>query len=241
MTQTLKILSLMLSYPSYELKKEVGELRKTLNMDETLAANSKAAVEGLFKEMETTNLLDLQENFVHLFDRTRALSLNLFEHVHGESRDRGQAMVNLMSEYEKRGLNIDSNELPDYLPVFLEFVSTLPDTEAQDYLSQVLPIITALEVRLAKRKSAYKGVFQALISLVDIQPDEEQLSELLAVEVDDPDDKEAIDKLWEETEVAFGPSNDPNAGCPAVRETLAHMTEAQNATTTTPVKEDAHG
>lgn len=236
-TQIIKILSLLISYPTNEFKEQLAELKTALNDDNTLSKARKSALMPLFKEFETKPLLDNQENFVHLFDRTRALSLNLFEHVHGESRDRGQAMVDLLGEYEKHGLDIDSNELPDYLPVFLEFISTLSFTQAQDYLGQTLPIISALEVRLADRKSAYRGVFQALIELANQKPDEKHLAELLAVEVDDPDDKEAIDKLWQETEVAFGPSSDPNGDCPAVRDTLARMTVEQNIS----AKENTHG
>ncbi|MCK5041214.1 MAG: nitrate reductase molybdenum cofactor assembly chaperone [Sphingomonadales bacterium] len=242
MSSSIKILSLLLSYPTYEQQQAIGELETALKEEKLLSEENLKALDALFADFKGQNLLDCQENYVHLFDRTRALSLNLFEHIHGESRDRGQAMVNLKTEYEKHGLEMDSQELPDYLPIFLEFISILPEEEAQDYLRQVLPIITAIEVRLDKRKSSYKGIFQVLISLADEVADEKQLSELLAVELDDPDDKEAIDKLWEETEVKFGPSSNPNDECPVARENLAHMTSLkENLNSETKIKEDSHG
>jgi nitrate reductase delta subunit len=242
MNISIKILSLLLSYPSYEFKKDIGSIEETLTKEKFLSAESVLALDALFCEFKQQDLLELQENYVHLFDRTRALSLNLFEHIHGESRDRGQAMVNLKTEYEKYGLEMDAQELPDYLPIFLEFISILPEDEAQDYLRQVQPIIVALETRLKTRDSYYKGLFQVLVTLADEVADEKQLSELLAVELDDPDDKEAIDKLWEETEVKFGPSSNPNDGCPITRETLANMTAAgENFKNKSTVKEDRHG
>lgn len=242
MSKTIKILSLLLSYPSYEQKQAIGVLEQTLSEEKLLNQEQLLNLEPLFSEFKQQHLLDLQENYVHLFDRTRALSLNLFEHIHGESRDRGQAMVNLKSEYEKHGLDMDSQELPDYLPIFLEFISLLPEEEAEDYLTQVLPIIIAIESRLGKRESYYQGVFKILISMAGEVTDEKQLSELLAVEMDDPDNFEAIDKLWEETEVKFGPSNNPTDGCPVARETLAQMSAVEQNTNEKPtIKEDNHG
>ena len=101
----------------------------------------------------------MQERYVELFDRTRSLSLHLFEHVHGESRDRGQAMIDLKSLYEKNGLFLGAAELPDYVPVFLEFLSTRPLTEARTLLGQTAHILTALAERLEKRRSPYAAVF----------------------------------------------------------------------------------
>ena len=124
----------------------------------------------LLKELAAGDLYDLQERYVLLFDRTRSLSLHLFEHVHGESRDRGQAMVDLKAQYEKAGLEQDSTELPDFLPLFLEYASTLPATEARDALAQPAHIFAAMAERLRKRRSAYEAVFRALVALSAAKP-----------------------------------------------------------------------
>ena len=146
-----------------------------------------------------------------LFDRTRSLSLHLFEHVHGESRDRGQAMVDLKAQYEKAGLEQDSTELPDFLPLFLEYVSTLPAAEARDALAQPAHIFAALAERLRKRRSAYEAVFRALVALSAAKPKEDDVAALLALPDPDANDFAALDAAWEDEEVRFGPG--ANDGC----------------------------
>ncbi|MAU19203.1 MAG: nitrate reductase molybdenum cofactor assembly chaperone [Martelella sp.] len=148
--------------------------------------------------------MDVQERYTDLFDRGRALSLLLFEHVHGESRDRGQAMVDLMAMYEADGLEIDAKELPDYLPLFLEFLSTRPRAEAEDLLGQTAHITEAIGERLKKRESVYASAFAALSLLSLAEADQKLLKELMAAPEDDPDDLKALDSIWEEETVTFG-------------------------------------
>ena len=105
-----------------------------------------------------------------LFDRTRSLSLHLFEHVHGESRDRGQAMIDLKTQYEQHNLFMSAAELPDFLPLFLEYLSVLPAAEACETLGQPAHIFAAMAERLRKRKSAYEAVFRALVALATAKP-----------------------------------------------------------------------
>ena len=156
-----------------------------------------------------------------LFDRSRTLSLNLFEHVHGESRDRGGAMVSLIETYREGGFEPATTELPDHLPVLLEFLSTRPFAEVQETLADAAHILDALAARLVRRDSGYAAAFAALSQLADTQADAEAVAEMLAQPDDDPTDLAALDAVWEETEVTFGP--DPNAGCPQVRDMLAAM------------------
>ena len=117
---------------------------------------------SLAEDIAGMDLFDTQERYVWLFDRTRSLSLHLFEHVHGESRDRGQAMVDLAQHYEQNGFVISTRELPDFLPLFLEFLSVIPVEDARQLLDDPIEIIATLDERLRKRKSAYRVVFQAL-------------------------------------------------------------------------------
>lgn len=224
MARTFRVLSVLLSYPTEETKASAGELKRILDAEALLSAYDKKSVLKLIDEIETRDLFDLQERYVLLFDRTRSLSLHLFEHVHGESRDRGQAMVDLMALYEKHGLFINAKELPDFLPMFLEFLSTLPQAEAAELLGQPLEIITALRERLRKRKSRYASVFYALEALAKGKPKQESVEALLAEPEDDPNDLEALDKIWEEEAVRFGPGSDQTGDCPKVGEMLDRMT-----------------
>ncbi|MCM2561260.1 nitrate reductase molybdenum cofactor assembly chaperone [Lutimaribacter sp. EGI FJ00015] len=221
MDRTLKALSLMLSYPSQELQEAMPEIGAVLARDTRIDHATRAALQTLADELAQGDIYDLQEGYVMLFDRSRTLSLNLFEHVHGESRDRGGAMVSLIETYREGGFEPATTELPDHLPVLLEFLSTRPHDEAQEILSDAAHIMDALGTRLTRRESGYARVFKALSQLAGMQADGEALAEMLAQPDDDPTDLEALDAVWEETEVTFGP--DPNAGCPQVRDMLAGM------------------
>ena len=165
--------------------------------------------------------MDLQERFVLLFDRSRALSLNLFEHIHGESRARGQAMVDLLETYREGGFEPVGPELPDHLPILLEFLSERPLDEARDTLADAGHVIAVLGDRLEKRCSAYAAVLQAAVALSTMTAPAELIAGLAAQPEDDPEDLAALDAIWEESQVTFGP--DPNAGCPASREILSRM------------------
>ncbi len=221
MDRTLKALSLTLSYPSAELQGAMPDIGAIFAADPRIAPDTRAGLRALTDRLGTGDLYDIQEGYVMLFDRSRTLSLNLFEHVHGESRDRGGAMVSLLETYRAGGVEPATSELPDHLPVLLEFLSTQPAPEAQEVLADAAHILTAIDARLGRRESDYAAVFAALAQLAGGAADAEALAEMLALPDDDPTDLEALDAVWEETEVTFGP--DPNAGCPQVRDMLANM------------------
>lgn len=221
MDLTFKSLSLLLSYPTKELQAAMPEIRATLAADPRVPAATGQGLDKLIDWLATGDIYDVQESYVMLFDRSRTLSLNLFEHVHGESRDRGGAMVSLLETYRDGGFDPVTSELPDHLPVLLEFLSTRPFAEAQDILADAAHIFDAIRTRLGKRESQYGPVFAALMHLSGTTVDAAAVAEILALPDDDPTDLEALDAIWEETEVTFGP--DPNAGCPQVRDILAGM------------------
>jgi len=219
--RSLKALSLILSYPTTELQAAMPEIGGVLASDTRLTATARRALRPLVEALRDRDIYDLQETYVGLFDRSRTLSLNLFEHVHGESRDRGGAMVDLVEMYRGAGYDPATSELPDHLPVLLEFLATRPFAEARDTLADAAHILEALNARLVRRESGYGAVFAALLQLSGAKADKAAVAELLEEPDVDPDDLEALDKVWEETEVRFGP--DPNAGCPQVRDMLARM------------------
>lgn len=202
-----KVLSLLLTYPTPEIKDAAAELRSIVDADDALPASLRQGLDTLIDELATRDIYDLQERYVLLFDRTRSLSLHLFEHVHGESRDRGQAMVDLQNLYAEHGLHLAAKELPDFLPLFLEFLSTQSDEEARALLAQPAHIFAALAARLAKRQSPYEAVFRCLVTLGASKPEDEAVGALL--EVDDPEatDFAALDAAWEDQPVTFGAGN----------------------------------
>jgi nitrate reductase delta subunit len=221
MTRTLKALSALLTYPSAELQQAAPDIGPLLLREGVLDRNAVGALHPLLDELAERDLYDLQERFVLLFDRSRSLSLNLFEHVHGESRARGQAMVDLLETYRAGGYEPVGLELPDHLPMLLEYLATRPLAEARDMLADAAHILTALAERLERRQSSYAPVLRALVALAAMPAAAELLAEIAAQPDDDPEDLAALDAIWEEAAVSFGP--DPNAGCPAGRELLARI------------------
>jgi nitrate reductase molybdenum cofactor assembly chaperone NarJ/NarW len=205
MRRTLKILSALLSYPTAELQVAIPELRAALDEDACLPRENRDRLDRLLEELATGDLYDLQERYVLLFDRTRSLSLHLFEHVHGESRDRGQAMVDLKALYERHGLFMSSSELPDHLPLFLEFLSEIPEAEARDLIGETSHVMEAIRLRLEKRKVPYSSVFSCAQALARAKPQAEVVAALLDEADEDPNDLAALDAAWEEEEVTFGP------------------------------------
>jgi nitrate reductase delta subunit len=231
--RTLKALSLILSYPTKELQEAMPEIGGVLASDTRLTAAARRALRPLVTQLAEEDIYALEEGYVALFDRSRTLSLNLFEHVHGESRDRGGAMVSLMETYRDAGFDPVTSELPDHLPVLLEFLAARPFAESKDTLADAAHIFEALSTRLSRRDSNYQAVFAALQQLSCQKVNKAALAELLEQPEDDPDDLEALDQVWEESEVLFGP--DPTAGCPQVRDMLATMDTPVNPVPVKPV------
>jgi len=223
MAKTFKVLSALLSYPTAELQTAAPEFAAVLEREGLMPEPARQALAPLIAQIAEGDLYDMQERYVLLFDRTRSLSLHLFEHIHGESRDRGQAMVDLAELYEKNGLAISTRELPDYLPLFLEYLSTQPEEEARDLLGQPLHIISALATRLMRRESIYAAALRALEAVARGKPEAAPLQELLDATEDDPNDLAALDAIWEEEAVTFGPGAPDEDNCPQVSEMLARM------------------
>ena len=179
MVLSLRVLARLLSYPDAELRAFLPEMRDALRAEGAFTAARLAELDALAQALAGAEPLDAEETYVHLFDRGRATSLHLFEHVHGESRDRGPAMIDLAQTYDRAGLYFAPGELPDYLPVVLEFASTQPPREARAFLGEMAHLLNALFSTLRQRASAYASVLGALLELagekaqsVEIGPEE---------------------------------------------------------------------
>lgn len=204
--KTLKVLSVVLDYPTPHVQVAAPEMKAALDAERLLPAAERAALDALIDEIADGDVYDLQGRWLLLFDRARTLSLHLFEHVHGESRERGQAMVDLLKLYDEGGFEPATRELPDYLPMFLEFAATQAPEEALELVRQPADVIAALRERLRKRGSPYEAAFGALVALSEARLDAETVAALLAEPDPDPNDLDALDAAWEEEEVIFGPA-----------------------------------
>jgi nitrate reductase delta subunit len=200
--QILKLIGCLLDYPDQtvvEHRADIDALVRAADIDPKLRDDLLRFID----QRASQDLMQWQSEYDGLFERGRSLALWLFEHVHGESRDRGQAMVDLVDQYRQAGLEISQHELPDYLPLFLEFLSTQGRDNAVSWLLDMEHILALLQCRLEKRGSDYAVLFQLLLSIANSKVDLDEIRERIADEKRD-DSKQAIDKEWEEEEVTFG-------------------------------------
>tara|TARA_R110000868_G_scaffold13892_1_gene64567 strand:+ start:1318 stop:2013 length:696 start_codon:yes stop_codon:yes gene_type:complete len=218
MAKTFKVMAALLSYPTADIQDAGRELKAVMAAEGLLSVGQQTRLGHLIDQLAGRDLYDLQERYVSLFDRSRTLSLHLFEHVHGESRARGQAMVDLQNVYGEHGLEINAKELPDFLPLFLEFLSTIPLGEARALLGETSHVLEALRDRLRKRKSIYAAVFRSLLTLAKLDATADQPE--IQTEDEEADDLEALDKAWAEEPVTFGPGE---AGCNIAEKMLEKM------------------
>lgn len=209
----LTILSKLIDYPGETLYEHGLEIAELIANDPVLNDDNKNALLKFVDQRFSDSLLDWQADYDGLFERGRSLSLLIYEHIHGESRDRGQAMVDLLAQYNAAGLDIGVKELPDYIPLFLEFASTQGDENARGWLQDIAPILALLAVRLEKRDSNYSILFNVLVTLSEAEVDLQSLREQVKDEKRD-DTKKALDKVWEEEAVTFG-GDAINGGCPS--------------------------
>ena len=190
---TLRALSLLLGYPQKGLLEMVPALVGAINDEAALPAARRGEIQALAADLLRTDPIEAEARYVELFDRGRSTSLHLFEHVHGDSRDRGPAMIDLIKHYEAAGLYFDGKELPDHLCVVLEFASTQPPAQAKEFLGEVAHILQAIFSALRQRDSAYASLVAAVLELAGHKVE--------AVPVT-PD--ESLDASWEEPQVFGG-------------------------------------
>lgn len=206
----LNVLSCLIDYPREDVLLHKADLDQVIS-ESGLAPDLQDKLLNFVAAQAAKELMDCQSEYDGLFERGRSLALWLFEHVHGESRDRGQAMVELVTMYREAGLELNKHELPDYIPLFLEFLSTQGPENATNWLQEMEHILGLLQCRLEKRGSDYAVLFEALLRLADSQVNLKVIREQIANEKRD-DTKQALDKEWEEEEVTFGAASLENNG-----------------------------
>ncbi len=190
---SLRALALLMAYPNAELRTNAMQLVDAIDEEGALPAARRAELRAFATEMVRQDPMDTEARYVETFDRGRATSLHLFEHVHGDSRDRGPAMIDLVKTYEKAGLMLSPEELPDHLCVVLEFASTQPPEVAKEFLGEMAHILTAIFSALLKRESPYAAVVAAVLELAG------QKVQAVDIVAD-----EALDEAWAEPEAFDG-------------------------------------
>jgi nitrate reductase molybdenum cofactor assembly chaperone NarJ/NarW len=190
---TLRVLAALLSYPGPDVRGNLVEMSEILRRERALPVARIAELDAMIGHLAQMDPLDGEAEYVQVFDRGRGTSLHLFEHVHGDSRDRGPAMIDLAQTYEKAGLFLAPGELPDYLPVVLEFVSTQPPREAKAFLGEMAHIFNAIFGALVKRESAHASVLGALLELAG------EKAQAVVTPVEEP-----LDETWAEPPVFGG-------------------------------------
>ena len=198
--RAIKALGLLLTYPEAPLRESLDSIEACLT--EALPDPDLQRLRPLLSELREQELLSLQERYVALFDRSSRCSLHLYEHVHGDSRQRGQAMVALHTRYAAQGLRVLGRELPDYLPLLCEFLSLVEEAEAQALLQDAGLLLSLLQRRLEEKQSAYGAVLAALQTLSGLEFDSRLLQEAEPEEAEQ-DSPEALDAAWEEQAVTF--------------------------------------
>lgn len=197
----LRLISRLLDYPDETLAVHLPEVIHFIGQSEALSPHLRDRLLRFIEYYERRELLDWQSEYEGLFERGRAVSLHIFEHVYGESRDRGQAMVDLMKRYHSAGLALAERELPDYLPAYLEFCATQEEA-AREWLQEIAHILALLATRLRARESVYAELVDALLDLSEVEVDRDGLARQVAGEARD-DTPEVLDKIWEEEAVSF--------------------------------------
>jgi nitrate reductase delta subunit len=168
MARTLRVLARLLGYPDADLRAHLPELRAALHAEQAVSAQRLAELDALVGTLARRDALDVEGDYVQLFDSGRRTALHLFEHVHGDSRDRGPAMIDLAQTYEKAGLYLAEGEMPDHLPVVLEFASTQPPREAAAFLGEIAHLVNTIFAALDQRQSRYASVMGALLDLAGV-------------------------------------------------------------------------
>ena len=195
-SKSLRVLARLLGYPDAELRGNLAAMRAALHGEHALSPQRLAEIDALIDALARAALIDVEADYVQLFDRGRSTSLHLFEHVHGDSRDRGPAMIDLAQTYAAAGLFLAEGEMPDFLPVVLEFTSTQPAREARAFLGEMAHIFNAIFAALQQRGSAYASVLGALLEMAG------EKAQPVQVAADEP-----IDAVWEEPVVFDGCSS----------------------------------
>ncbi len=210
--RSFRVLAHLLAYPNADVFSHMDELKSVISKEGLLKGKTRKNLFGFMDELVAGDLIEAEEVYVELFDRGRAHCLHLFEHVHGESRFRGQAMIELAERYKQKGLEIGVGELPDYLPLMLEFISISGAEEGLELLTQAAPVIATIGEKLKRQESGYSHVMAAIVALSGANISQAEIEKAANAALPDIKTLDELDEQWEEPEAFAGA---PDCGtCP---------------------------
>ena len=149
-----QVLSYLLDYPQEEWMTHLPTLRQWLASEE-LDDSEREALTAFFDHLANTDLIELQRVYVDTFDLKAQHSLYLTHHLLGDDKNRGPALIDLGEYYRAWGMESIEGELPDYLPLMLEFTANLEEDEANMFLSQFGKVLGVLADNLEQSESAW--------------------------------------------------------------------------------------
>ena len=157
MTEVYKVLAVLLEYPRKELVENWDEMRQLVSTLPNLGDEDKSKLTDFIEWASALSLTKFQAKYVDSFDMTAENSLYLTYHLFDEQdRERGPALIELTELYKSTGFEISDGELPDYLPLILEYVSTMDDTaSARAFLQQTAQAADIIASNLEKNASPY--------------------------------------------------------------------------------------
>lgn len=198
-----RVVAALLSYPDESMRAHLPQLKQALQRDTELSGECRAALHALIEDLREAEPLDAEARYVDTFDRGRRTSLHLFEHVHGDSRERGPALIDLQQTYAQQGLFLAPGELPDYLPAVLEFAATQPHELAKEFLGEMAHLLQSIHAALVRQQSPYAAAVAAALNLAgEVVELQDANAEPASVEVE-PEASRELDEQWAEP-AAFG-------------------------------------
>lgn len=158
-----KILSVFLEYPDQELVDHLSEVHQEIQDSLEMDDDERSVLLKFYRYFNSKSLIELQENYVQTFDMTAEHSLHLTHHLFGDDKNRGPALIDLGELYKDYGVDIVTNELPDYLPIVLEFAAYMEDSEASVFLSDAHKVLSMLAENLNKAESPYMDLLAVVV------------------------------------------------------------------------------
>ena len=170
----LKLLALLLHYPDDELAGSLNEIEEEIERFSSLPG--KDILTGFFTYLKGKPLARVQEEYIVTFDMNTAMSLNLTYHLVGDDKKRGAALAKLQQIYRGMDCELLSGELPDYLPIMLEFWSICPAEIFKEMAVEYREPIAILAAGLQEAQSPYAGLLRLTGELLDAQIDDHALN-----------------------------------------------------------------
>ena len=158
--QVFAVISKLIDYPDSELIENLDSVIEYIKDSSEIATDEKEILMEFVSWMRSHTSIKLQETYVETFDMVPEHDLHLTHHIFGDDRQRGPALIDLSEHFKNEGLEVKEGEIPDFLPLLLEYASTLDDIKSREFLGDAKKIITIIADNLDKAKSPYSKLIR---------------------------------------------------------------------------------